>query len=379
MKLTSPKFDEQEINLVRDCLDSGWVTQGPMVQKFEMLFAEYHAHTYALATTSCTAALHLATMALGLGPGDEVIVPAYTWITSANCVEYVGAKVIFADIELETFNLDPLALEAAITPRTKAIVVVHLFGLAAKMDEIMSIAKRNNLQVIEDAACAIATTYNGHSVGCIGDIGCFSFHPRKIITTGEGGMVTTDDADLKDKIASLRNHGATGVGPEYVNKPYGMANFDMLGYNLRMSDIQAAIGVAQMEKLATLLDERLARAERYTRLLSVLETIALPPPSSKCGHTYQSYVIRLKDSDVELRNRVMDYMQKRQIQTRPGTHAVHRLGYYQGKYDLHPEMFPNACKGEDTTITLPIFPDMADGHQDFVVQSVHEAMNLHAP
>lgn len=374
MKLTSPKFDEREIDLLRDCLDSGWVTQGPMVQKFESLFAKYHALPYALATTSCTAALHLATMALGLGPGDEVIVPAYTWITSANCVEYVGAKVVFADIELETFNLNPLALEAAITPQTKAIMVVHLFGLAAKMDEIMSIAKKYNLQVIEDAACAIATTYNGQPVGRIGDIGCFSFHPRKIITTGEGGMVTTKDADLMDKIASLRNHGATGVNPEYANKPYGMANFDMLGYNLRMSDIQAAVGVAQMEKLDHLLEERFARAERYTTLLSDIDALALPPTSSKCGHTYQSYVIRLIEGDVEWRNRVMDYMQTCQIQTRPGTHAVHRLGYYKEKYGLHPEMFPSACKGEDTTITLPIFPDMTNADQDFVVQSVREAL-----
>lgn len=374
MKLTSPKFDENEIELVKECLNSGWVTQGPMVRKFETLFAEYHKIPYALATTSCTAALHLATMALGLGPDDEVIVPAFTWITSANSVEYVGAKPVFADIDLDTFNLDPLAFEAAITPRTRAVVVVHLFGLAADMDSIMSIARRNNLHVIEDAACAIGTTYNGQFVGGIGDIGCFSFHPRKIITTGEGGMVTTRDEGLKNKIASLRNHGSAGVNPEIANKPYGMAGFNMLGYNLRLSDIQAAVGVAQMAKLDPLLSERRLRAERYNTLLKDAEVLALPSTSPKYGHTYQSYVVRLRDGDVHRRNRIMDGLQARQIETRPGTHAVHRLAYYKEKYHLHSEMFPNACKGEDMTITLPIFPDMKDAEQDFVVESVLDAL-----
>src|SRR5208283_125168 len=268
MKLTGPKFDQNEILLLKQCLDSGWVTQGPMTVEFERLFKERHQVSHALATTSCTAALHLAAMALELGPGDEVVVPAFTWITSAHCAEYVGAKAVFADVESETFNLDPKAMESALTPNTKAVVVVHLFGLAARMLEIIDIAERHNISIIEDAACAVGSTYDEKPVGGFGEIGCFSFHPRKVITTGEGGMVTTTRTDLAQKVSILRNHGATGnLRPSgQPAKPYHMAPFDMLGYNLRLSDIQAAVGVAQMQKLDSLLEERRRLAERYHEL-----------------------------------------------------------------------------------------------------------------
>src|SRR6267142_1064569 len=262
--LTRPLFDKEELERVAACLDSRWVTQGPHVEQFERLFGARHRVPYALATTSCTAALHLAAMALGLGPGDGVMVPALTWITSANCAEYVGAKVNFVDVELDTFNMNPVALEAAITSETRALVVVHLFGLAARMDEIMTIARRHNLMVIEDAACAVGTTYDSQPVGSIGDVGCFSFHPRKVITTGEGGMATTRDATLRRRIEALRNHGITGVQPQELNKPFAIGDYDLLGYNLRMSDIQGAIGIAQMGKLDALLAERKRLADRYT-------------------------------------------------------------------------------------------------------------------
>ena len=180
MQLTAPKFDESEIDLLRACLNSGWVTQGPLTKRFEELIAARHAVKHALATTSCTAALHLAALALGLRDGDEVIVPAFTWVTSAHCAEYVGARAVFADIDLASYNLNPQAIAAAITPRTKAVVAVHLFGLAAPMDEITIVAVRHGLAVIEDAACAIGTTYKGKPVGGqYAEIGCFSFHPRK--------------------------------------------------------------------------------------------------------------------------------------------------------------------------------------------------------
>jgi dTDP-4-amino-4,6-dideoxygalactose transaminase len=345
-----------------------------LVREFERRFAARHQVPYALATTSCTAALHLAALTLGLGPGDEVVVPAFTWVTSAHCAEYVGAKAIFADIDLETYNLDPAALEAAITPRTRAVVVVHLFGLAARMDEILAIARRRDLRIIEDAACAVGTTYDGQPVGALGDMGCFSFHPRKIITTGEGGMVTMREAALRDQVASLRNHGTTGVNPQIADKPYAMGNFDNLGYNLRLSDIQAAVGLAQLEKLDALLVERRVRASRYHELLGDLDEVILPVTPARCGHTYQSYVIRLRTGGLERRNRVMEQLAARDIQTRPGTHAVHRLGYYRDKYHLRPEMFPNACLGEDSTITLPLFPGMTDGDQEQVAKALADAL-----
>ena len=369
MNIAEPYFDEDEIRLVEEALNSKWVTQGPKTAEFERLFASRHLMQHALATTSCTAALHLSTLALQLQPGDEVVVPAFTWVTSAHSAEYVGAKAVFADVDLATFNLDPAALEAAITPRTRAIVVVHLFGKAAPMDEIMAIARRHNLAVIEDAACAVGTTYKGRPIGAIGDLGCFSFHPRKVITTGEGGMVTTNRKDLADRVKCLRNHGATGpaFGAD-PSKPYTMSTFDMLGFNLRMSDIQAAVGVAQMAKLDRLLAERRRLALRYSELLAGIGEVILPTDDP--GHTYQSYVIRLAANDRAKRNAIMERLAELKIQTRPGTHAVHRLGYYVNKYGLKPEQFPNACRAEDTTITLPIFPGMTDDQQKFVVDNI---------
>ena len=203
--ITKPYFDNDEINILKECLDSGWVTQGPLTEKFENLFKEEHSCQYAVSASSCTAALHIALLALGINAGDEVIVPAFTWITSASCVEYVGADVKFVDVEKETMNIDPAKIEEAITPKTKAIIAVHLFGCPAKMDEIMEIAKKHHLYVVEDCACAIGTTYKGKKVGTIGDIGCFSFHPRKAITTGEGGMCSTNDEALYYKMIQYKN------------------------------------------------------------------------------------------------------------------------------------------------------------------------------
>jgi len=370
--ITQPFFDEKEVENVRACLDSRWVTQGPRTKEFEALFSQRHGVKHALAVTSCTAALHLCTLALELGPGDEVVVPAFTWVTSANCAEFVGAGVRFADIDLQTFNLDPKAFQDAITPRTRAVVAVHLFGLPANMDEILNIAKRHSLFVIEDAACAIGATYRGRPLGGWGDAGAFSFHPRKVITTGEGGMVTTNRADLAEKIASLRNHGAA-PNPGSVNapqKPYDLGRYNRLGFNFRLSDIQAAVGIAQMAKLDNLLEERRRLARRYTRLLDGLADIAVPSVPEECGHTYQSYVVRVLEGGGRRRNRIMEELAAKGIQTRPGTHALHRLGYYAGKYGLRPEDFPNACLGEDTTITLPIFPGMTEADQDFVIREL---------
>jgi dTDP-4-amino-4,6-dideoxygalactose transaminase len=362
-------FGQEELESVSKCLSSKWVTQGPFVAEFEKIFLLRHQCNFSLATTSCTAALHLSGLALELKPGDEVVVPAFTWVTSAHSAEYVGAKAVFADVDLLTFNIDPAALETAITPRTRAIVAVHLFGKAAPMDEIMAIAKRHKLAVIEDAACAVGTTYKGRPIGAIGDLGCFSFHPRKVITTGEGGMVTTNRQALADKVKSLRNHGSTGpaFGAD-PSKPYTMSTFDMLGFNLRMSDIQAAVGVAQMAKLDRLLAERRRIALRYSELMSDIEEIIVPADDP--GHTYQSYVIRLRAGGRDRRNSIMERLAEKNIQTRPGTHAVHRLGYYANKYGLRAEQFPNACCAEDTTITLPIFPGMTDEQQIFVVNNI---------
>lgn len=376
MELTCPYFDKTEMDNLQACLDSKWVTQGPFAKKFEEQVAQLQKVKYAFAVSNCTAGLHLATLALGLGPGDEVLVPAFTWVTSANCIEYVGAKAVFVDVDPNTFNIDPAKLACALTSRTKAIVAVHLFGLPAAMDEILAFAKSNDLAIIEDAACAIGSSYKGTPVGGIGDIGAFSFHPRKVVTTGEGGMVTTQSSQLAQKIQTLRNHGACGLPPEVKDdpKPYHMALFNELGFNFRLSDIQAAVGVAQMAKLSGLLEHRQNIAERYTQLLTPIKPFKTPHIPDGLIHSYQSYVIRIVDGGKERRNKIMDHLSKNDIQTRPGTHAVHRLGYYASKYGIKPESFPNAANCEDTTITLPIFPGMTFGEQDRVVEELQLAL-----
>ena len=369
MKITAPSFDEKEIKLLRQCLASGWVTQGPMTSEFENQVATLHSARFALATTSCSAALHLSTMALNLKSGDEVIIPAFTWVTSAHAAEYVGAKAVFVDVDPNTFNIDPSLIEQAITPQTKAIVVVHLFGLAADMDPILKIAQKYNLAIIEDAACAIGATYKGTPVGAIGDIGCFSFHPRKIITTGEGGMLTTNHEDIAKRIQSLRNHGATGAIEDIaLQGPWTMSSFDILGYNLRLSDIQAAVGIAQLDKLKGLMQERRHAADTYFEFLKNVESLQLSNPKDLLnqGHTYQSYVVKIRDGGVQKRNEIMQKLALHEIQTRPGTHSVPGLGYYKKKYNLLSEDFPIAKECEELTITLPIFPKITFGDQEKV-------------
>ncbi len=374
--LTQPYFDDDEQRKLMECLKSKWVTQGPMTEQFEKLFMQKHGGDYAIAVCNCTAGLHMAMMALEITIGDEVLVPAYTWITSANCIEYVGAKAVLVDVK-DDFNLDPGKMEAAITENTKAVVVVHEFGRAAAMNEIMAIAKKNHLKVIEDCACAIGTKYKGKPVGTIGDIGVFSFHPRKVITTGEGGMCITSNEKLAKKLDSLRNHGlSVDTSDDNYGKPFYMGEYKILGYNLRLSDIQAAVGVAQMDKLDRLLIERKKCAENYFEMLKDCDMIKLPQNETDYGSTFQSFVILLKPGMEKTRNRVMIELQRQGIQTKQGTHAVHRLGYYREKYGIKPEDYPVASYCEDCSITLPIFPGMTKEDQKSIIERLLEALKL---
>lgn len=367
--LTQPYFDEAEVIKVKECLDSRRVTQGPMTEKFEKRFLELHGGKYAIAVSNCTVGLHMAMLALNIGAGDEVLVPAYTWVTSANCIEYVGAKAVFVDVDPTNFNMDPKKIRQAITEKTKAIVVVHEFGCAAPMDDIMEIAKEFQLKVVEDCACAIGTSYKGTPVGTIGDIGVFSFHPRKVVTTGEGGMCITANAKFAKCLDGLRNHGGSvNTEDENFGAPFYMGEYDMLGYNFRLSDIQSAVGLAQMDKLPMLLEHRKQCAENYMELLGGQAEILLPESREMFGPTYQSFVIRLAPGKGQIRNAVMLELQKEGIQTKQGTHAVHRLGYYKNKYGIKAEEYPEACYCEDCSITLPIFPGMTKEDQQYIAE-----------
>ena len=383
--ISKPLFGREEFDAVQRPLETGWVVQGPYVAEFERRFASYAGAKHALATTSCTTALHLALIALGVGPGDEVIVPSFTWVATPNVVEMLGATPRFVDIELETFNIDVSRIEQAITRRTKVLMPVSLFGISAPMDQIMAIARRHGLKVVEDAACAVGATCGPHHAGTLADIGCFSFHPRKAITTGEGGMVTTNDDAIASRISSLRDHGASksDLSRHLGSKSHLLPDFDMVGYNYRMTDIQGALGVAQMNRLAPILVERTRLARRYDEAFA--EIPSLRPPRLPAGYThgYQAYVCLYQPetpttANVERlhqqRNSMMEQLEARGVATRQGTHATHLLGYYRSKYGFRPETFPNAWIADNLTLALPLYAQMTEQEQGYVIEQVSSVL-----
>jgi perosamine synthetase len=376
-------LEEHEILSVLEPLRSGWLVQGPKVREFEEKWSAFTGAKHSIAVTSCTTGLHLALAALGFGPDDEAIVPAFTWIATANVVEHLGGKVVFCDIDLETFNLDVEQLASKITPRTRAILPVHLFGLAADMEAINAIAKQHNLSVIEDAACGFGTRYHGAHVGTLSDAGCFSFHPRKAITTGEGGMVTTNSDQVAEKLRRLRDHGAamSDLQRHLGARPYLLADHPDAGYNQRMTDIQAALGSAQMNRAADIVAERQRLARVYDEAFADLEWLRTPAHIDGYEHGYQSYPCLFQPEAVtpasvlsinQMRNDWMDKLQKLGISTRPATHAVHMLTFYRDKYGLKPEDFPQAYAANHCSISLPLFHGMTEAEQAYVIQHIRE-------
>jgi len=372
---------DTEINAVLEPLKSGWLVQGPKVKEFEEKWSTFTSANYSTAVTSCTSALHLSLAALGFGPGDEAIVPAFTWISTANVVEHLGGKVVFCDIDLETFNIDVSEIESKITAKTKAILPVHLFGLAADIDPILDLARRYNLWVVEDAACGFGAKYKGQHVGAFGNTGCFSFHPRKSITTGEGGMITTNDHSLTEKIKKLRDHGAaiTDLQRHHGARPYLLADHPVAGYNQRMTDLQAALGSAQMDRANDIVLERTKLALSYDEAFADLNWLRTPFKHLDYDHGYQSYPCLFMPNKVnphtikkinEKRNKWMDDLQKSGISTRPATHAVHMLSFYKEKYDLMPEDFPNAYAADQCSISLPLFHGMEPEDQRKVIEVI---------
>jgi len=353
---------------------SGWLTSGAKVREFESLFAEKHHVARAIAVTSCTAALHLALNAVDVKPGDEVIVPAFTWVATANAVLFCGAKPVFVDIELNSFNLDPTQLTQAIGPKTKAIIPVHLFGLCANMDEIKK--HSGDIILIEDAACASGAAYKSTPAGGLGKIGCFSFHPRKSITTGEGGMLTTNNEELADYLIKLRNHGAS-ISEEQRHhgpKPYLLPEFNFVGFNYRMTDLQGALGVVQLQQLEHFIEFRATWAEFYHQQLSEIDWI-IPPQKMQedYKHGWQSYVTLVDPYKAPIsRNQIMERLQERGISTRPGTHAVHMLGYYQKTFGLRPEDFPNSRHADLHSMAIPLHNRMDQEDFQFVVDTLKE-------
>lgn len=362
--ISRPSLGEAERRAVEATLASGWVAQGPRVQEFERGFAAFCGVEHAVATTSCTTALHLAVAALGAGPGDEVVVPAFTWVATANAVAYTGATPVFCDVSPDTFNLDPAAMAAAVSERTVGLLPVHLFGLAADMTAVRAIAERHGLWVVEDAACAVGTRQAGRHAGAFGAAGCFSFHPRKTLTTGEGGMLVTGDGALAERARSLRDHGSSrsGHARHAGSRSFELADHDRLGFNYRMTDVQAAIGGAQLERAEWLLAERARLAARYDADLADLEWLRLPRVPEGETHGWQSYVCRYAGD----REALMAALEERGIATRPGTHAPPELGVYGRRG----EAFPNARLAARQSLALPLFAGLTDAEQDRVVAAL---------
>jgi dTDP-4-amino-4,6-dideoxygalactose transaminase len=369
--ISLPVTGVEEWEACKEPIVSGWLTSGPKVREFEQLFAERHNVKHAMAVTSATTALHLALVALGVQEGDEVIVPAFTWVSTANVVLYCGAKVVFADIDPVTFNLDPSDLKKRITPKTKAIIPVHLFGLCADMDKIKEIA--GNIPLVEDGACAAGAAYKGTPAGALGTIGCFSFHPRKSVTTGEGGMITTNDDHLADIMGMLRNHGAS-ISEEQRHhgaKPYMLPDFNLMGYNYRMTDLQGAVGVVQIKKLDKFIDERQKWAEFYTSELKDVKWLRMPSQVAGFKHGWQSFVTFVDESKAPAsRNEIMELLQQQGISTRPGTHAVHMLNFYKEKYELASEDYPGAMAANNYSMAIPLHNRMSEEDFKYVVSVI---------
>jgi len=387
--ITKPYFDETERQSILEPLASGWLVQGPKVKEFEEAVRKYTGVRYARATTSCTTALHLALLASGIGPGDEVVLPSFTFIASANAVEYVGARPIFVDIDLDTFNIDSSKIPCVITNRTKAIMPVHLFGLSADMRPIMEIAEANRLRVIEDAACAVGSFYQGKHAGAIGDAGCLSFHPRKSVTTGEGGMVLTNNPEIAHRVEIQRDHGAEVsdlARHQAMNQL--LPEYNTLGYNYRMTDLQGSLGVAQMQKLPYILERKRELATRYTEAFSQLKWLRPPIVPDEYVHGYQSYVCLFAPEQLDgitptrleklvgIRKELMQRLDQAGIATRQGTHAVHAIGYYREKYGLNVWDFTNSWLAENLSIAFPLYPQMTPQEQAYVLESVKRSCAL---
>jgi perosamine synthetase len=313
--ITRPLFGQRERELIGRCLDSGWVAQGPMVERFEQMCGQFCGLPHGVAVSSATTGLHMCLAALGVGPGDEVIIPAFSFVATANAVEYTGAKPVFVDIDLSSFNLTAQAVASAVTSKTKAVLPVSLFGLAVDTGSIREALDNRGIPVVEDAACALGAFINGRHCGHQSDAAVLSFHPRKIITTGEGGMILCRDPGLAEDLRQLRNHGMLPVcNIDLFGLDPSLPQVDRLGYNYRLTDLQGAIGVAQMEKLEHILEARRDIARTYNGQLSNQPNLILPSEPEEKIHAYQSYVILwtngesleidMLESIIQSRNRV---------------------------------------------------------------------------
>lgn len=395
--IMKPFFDEDEAREAAAALASGWVAQGPRVAEFEQAVAAYEGIRYGIATTSCTTALHLCMVACGFGPGDDVLVPSYTFVATANAVAYTGATPVLVEVNVQTYTIDLNWTEYFIQTgykekegawynaktgnRLAGIVPVNLFGLCADIPGVNAMAKRYGLKVVEDSACALGAGIGDTREGGFGNPSAISFHPRKSISTGEGGMVLTEDADFAEHVRKLRSHAAAlSEVQRHQNKGYLLPDFDEIGFNYRMTDIQGAIGLAQMRKIDYISGRRKELAARYDRLLpQAVPFLKIPFVPDEYTHIYQTYACMLDVNYLGLdtiedgnryRNELMDRLEQNGIATRQGTHAVHTLGYYRKTYGYQNMDLPVSYACDRLSIALPLYVELTEEDQDYVIGKI---------
>jgi dTDP-4-amino-4,6-dideoxygalactose transaminase len=392
LPVAKPWLDERDVEAARRAILSGWVTQGPEVAAFEREFASYVGSTYACAVSNCTTALHLALSALDVGPGDEVITVSHSFIATANAIRYCGAKPVFVDIQLDTYNIDPNLIEHAITERTKAILCVHQIGMPCDLNSIIPMARRHSLPVIEDAACAIGSEILMNNVWDRigkphGEIACFSFHPRKLVSTGDGGMLTTSNTQWDRQFRLWRQHCMNVPdSTRHRAKEVIFEEYPQLGYNYRMTDIQAAIGREQLRRLPEMIARRRDLVTLYAQLLADIEEIILPSQPEWARSNWQSLCIRLAEGLDQ--KEIMQKMLDLGIATRRGVMCIHREQAYpanswscdspasHGRHQFNCSRLQVSERAQDQTIILPLFHEMAEGDVRRVVRALKEALRV---
>lgn len=373
----APLIEQPEIDEVVACLQSGWIGSGPRVARFEEQFREYTGAGHALALNSCTAALHLAFHALGVGPGDEVIAPSMTFVATSNAAIHAGATPILVDCDRQTMNIDPAAIEAAVTPRTRAIVVVHFAGRPCEMDAILAIARKHDLRVVEDCAHGIETEYHGRHVGTLGDVGCFSFYVTKNVVTGEGGMAIAARQDIADRMRTLALHGMTkDAWKRFSDKGYLHYDVVEAGFKYNMMDIQAAIGIHQLARVERTWRRRAEIWQAYCAAFADLPVFLPAPPAPDTRHALHLFTLLIDTDHTRVsRDEFLAAMTARNIGTGVHYRAVHLHPFYQQRFGYRAGQIPNSEWISERTVSLPLSPKLSDDDVSDVIRAVRESLD----
>ncbi|MEZ4799694.1 MAG: DegT/DnrJ/EryC1/StrS family aminotransferase [Flavobacteriales bacterium] len=372
--VAKPYLGKEEAQLAYDTILTNWVTQGPRVAEFEEKFANYVGSKYAVAVSNCTTGLHLSMIVAGIGHGDEVICPSMSYIATANCIKYVGAKPVFAEVNSKTYNIDVEDARRRITAKTKAILIVHQIGMPADIDAFRVLCDEHSLILIEDAACAAGSSYKGNKIGSHSDLVCFSFHPRKVITTGDGGMVTTNNEAYYNRLKLLRQHGmSVNDRVRHLSDKVIIEDHLEVGFNYRMTDIQASVGIKQLERLDWLVEERRKIAFQYHDAFADLKGVRLPLEEEGYFTSYQSYSIYLTPECEHDRNDIMQQLLDVGIATRRGVMTSHRESAYKQECEgLH---LPISEDASDRSIVLPLYVPMAQEEIDYVIYHIKRVLS----